>query len=647
MVMSMLLRPFRALREVWPLATAEPTSKRWLVGFALLFLAILPAESRAQPYVARHGMTSAQYQSEFNTWTSKGFRLTDVSGYNVAGQVRFAAIWEQKAGPAWVARHGMTSAGYQTEFNKWVGLGYRLVVVDGYESAGQAMYAALWEQKTGPAWVARHGMTSAGYQTEFTKWVGLGYRLRWVQGYGVGSTAYYAAIWEKSTGPAWVARHGLTSAQYQTAFNTFVGQGYRLTHVSGYDVGGVAYYAAIWEATSGPAWVARHGMTSQGYQGEFVDRSIQGYRLKLVDGYETSSSARYTAIWQAEPNAVTGKYCKNAQCFDLDRFADELEDSLQGNVVKYGFEVRRGLSVIRRAQGPKRTAADPPAQSFTAFDRFNPASVSKTVTAVATLQLLSKKGISINAPIHLYLPTNWNLPSSSQTITFKEVLNHTSGLRDENAGGYQYQHMKALLEQGIHLTDKVSHYANVNYAVLRILVASLDGYGDWINNPGPNTAARFISYVNGNVFSPLGIYDVQYKPAATAPTLFYPNPPGAAHGTAYGDWSLIPGSAGTQASVHELTIFGAATFKGMLISATMLSSLEQYSLGFGNYGTMPDGSKCWGKGGFFPGSMNGGAELRSVLVHCDNGVTGMLVINGTLDAKTSFLDAQKAAFAPQ
>jgi hypothetical protein len=75
--------------------------------------------------------------------------------------------------------------------------------------------------------------------------------------------------------------------------------------------------------------------------------------------------------------------------------------------------------------------------------------------------------------------------------------------------------------------------------------------------------------------------------------------------------------------------------------------LKQYGLGFGDYGVMPDGSQCWGKGGYFPGSMNGGAQLSSVIVHCDNGVTGMLVINGEVSAGTSFLDAQEAAFLPQ
>ena len=61
---------------------------------------------------------------------------------------------------------------------------------------------------------------------------------------------------------------------------------------------------------------------------------------------------------------------------------------------------------------------------------------------------------------------------------------------------------------------------------------------------------------------------------------------------------------------------------------------------------MPDGSKCWGKGGSSR-EFDGGAEESSVIVHCDNGVTGMLVINGTLSAKTSFLNAQAAAFVTQ
>jgi hypothetical protein len=62
----------------------------------------------------------------------QGYRLKLVSGYQVAGQDFYAAIWEKTAGPAFVARHGMTADGYQQEFDKWTGQGYRLTLVSGY-----------------------------------------------------------------------------------------------------------------------------------------------------------------------------------------------------------------------------------------------------------------------------------------------------------------------------------------------------------------------------------------------------------------------------------------------------------------------------------------------------------------------------------
>ena len=44
----------------------------------------------------------------------------------------------------------------------------------------------------------------------------------------------------------WQARHGMTSPEYQQAFDDLKGQGYRLVEVSGYSVGAQDLYAAIW-----------------------------------------------------------------------------------------------------------------------------------------------------------------------------------------------------------------------------------------------------------------------------------------------------------------------------------------------------------------------------------------------------------------
>ena len=178
----------------------------WQISICLVLLLCCAAISNAQALQARHGMTSSQYQSEFNNLTSQGYRLVYVSGYTANNQERFAAIWEKKSGPAWVSHHGMTSAQYQSAFNQYTNQGYRLTLVNGYTVNDQDRYVAIWEQKPGPIWVAHHGMTSAQYQSAFNNYVRNGFRLSHVSGYAVNDQACYAAIWEKESGPAWVAR---------------------------------------------------------------------------------------------------------------------------------------------------------------------------------------------------------------------------------------------------------------------------------------------------------------------------------------------------------------------------------------------------------------------------------------------------------
>ncbi|MBT9312835.1 hypothetical protein [Leptothoe kymatousa] len=279
LVSPLLAVPASALDQVaapQTVAQNTPTAK---------YAAIWRKTNRQVPWVAHHGMTSSQYQAKFDQYVADGYRLVDVSGYSVGDQARYAAIWVKRSGPAWVARHGMTSSQYQARFNQYVADGYRLVDVSGYSVGNQTRYAAIWEKRSGPAWVARHGMTSSQYQARFDQYVADGYRLVHVSGYRVGNQARYAAIWEKRSGPAWVARHGMSSSQYQAKFDELTADGYRLAHVSGYRVNGRDRYAAIWEKRSGSAWVARHGMSSSGYQSAFNNYVDDGYRLISVSGY--------------------------------------------------------------------------------------------------------------------------------------------------------------------------------------------------------------------------------------------------------------------------------------------------------------------------------------------------------------------------
>jgi hypothetical protein len=168
----------------------------------------------------------------FDQLRAKGYRLIHIHGYSVGEEALYAAIWEQGEGPSWQARHGMSAAEYQQTFNELAGEGYRLIVVSGYEVDHEARYAAIWEQRTGPALQARHGLTAAEYQSTFDAMAADGFRLTYVTSYFVCTHTLYAGIWEQRAGPAWQARHGLTEAQYQRTFNELITAGYKLTLVN-------------------------------------------------------------------------------------------------------------------------------------------------------------------------------------------------------------------------------------------------------------------------------------------------------------------------------------------------------------------------------------------------------------------------------
>jgi hypothetical protein len=237
-------------------------------------------------------MSSEQYQQNFDKLGKEGYRLVQVSGYGVDRQDLYSAIWEKASGPPQVARHGMSSEQYQQEFDRLSKGGYRLVLVSGYSVGGQDRYAAIWNKTGGPAQVAHHRMRSKEYQQLFDNLAKEGFRLVQVSGYNVypsdGDQDRYAAIWEKASGPPQVTHHGMSSEQYQQEFDRQSKEGYRLVQVSAYNVGERARYAAIWEKTAGPGQVARHGMSSEQYQQEFDQLSKEGYRLVQVSGTSIS-----------------------------------------------------------------------------------------------------------------------------------------------------------------------------------------------------------------------------------------------------------------------------------------------------------------------------------------------------------------------
>jgi hypothetical protein len=259
-------------------------------------------EFAADHWEARHGLSSRDYQASFDDLVgNQNMVLSCISGYEEEGEARYAAIWEKKSAPApFAARHGLTSAEHQQLFTDLPAQGYYPVLVNGYVVGGEDCYASIWHQGGAPEWAARHGLSGADYQDQFDQLTTQGFAPVWVSGYGDADSARYAAIFYKSPPyPEWHARHGLSSADYQATFDALAGQGFEPRVVSGYGGSGDAHYAAIFaKPPRSVAWQARHGLDSAQYQQLFSDLPPEQLRPTLVNGFNAAGTVRFASIWE-------------------------------------------------------------------------------------------------------------------------------------------------------------------------------------------------------------------------------------------------------------------------------------------------------------------------------------------------------------
>jgi CubicO group peptidase (beta-lactamase class C family) len=157
----------------------------------------------------------------------------------------------------------------------------------------------------------------------------------------------------------------------------------------------------------------------------------------------------------------------------------------------------------------------------TATDKtlYNIASISKTVTATAILQLYEKSLIDLDDDIDNYLPFSVRHPQYPDIpITFKMLLSHQSGLSEDPENFYKYFppdrcHIPLypwietyLNPQGNNYTSKIwsddapgetFHYANIGFALIGYLVEAITGQS-------------FHQYCKDNIFIPLKMHNTSY-----------------------------------------------------------------------------------------------------------------------------------------
>lgn len=464
--------------------------------FCLQFVLMAPMDSQAQAWSARHGLSGPQYQQAFTQMLQQGYRPTVVSGYTTNSQPTYAAIWEKVNGPVAEYRHGLSAAAYQSTFTSLTAQGFRPVYINGFAANGTDLYNAIFQKTAGPAYVARHGITEADYQKIYTDYVPQGYRPLSISAYTVNGQHRFAGIWEKKAGPEWVARHGLTSTQYQTEFTKFTAQGFRLKCITGYGSSNNPLYAAVWEKmANSPAWLARHGMNGNFYQYQFDNFYYQGYRPIYLNVFNPGNGALFNTLW-------TTTVMSSGDRSKIDNDINNYMSS--NNIPGLAFAViRQGRLVFAKGYG---TANQSTGEPVGPNHRFRIASVSKPMTALGIMTLVEAGKLSLDATVFGSngILSAYTIPARNNNIKeikVRHLLNHTSGFR--NAIGdpvfmnYNMNHSQliqwALNNDSItQIAGTAYTYSNFNYILLGRIIEAKSGQG-------------YEQYLRNNVFNKCGV----------------------------------------------------------------------------------------------------------------------------------------------
>jgi len=174
--------------------------------------------------------------------------------------------------------------------------------------------------------------------------------------------------------------------------------------------------------------------------------------------------------------------------------------SIPGAVVLIGHN---GQVVHRKAFG--RREVEPQSEAMTTDTIFDVASLTKCmVTGVAMTQLIEQRKIGLDEPVVKILPEF--AANGKAAITIRELLTHTSGLREDLDLTHEWQgretaYRMAMQERPLHAPGTHFSYSDINYIVLGFVVEKISGLS-------------LDEYAARNIFAPLGMTETRYLPPA-------------------------------------------------------------------------------------------------------------------------------------
>jgi len=351
--------------------------------------------STTQPipeFVAYYDVSGSQHQQRFNDLYGRGFRIISLTVYGDRGQPRYAAVWVRRPGPRWAAVHGIDASGFQEAFNTWARRGFKPTIVAATGPSDNPVFAAVFEETREPIPLTRHGLISGSDSDPRTieYWLKEARGRDWIPTtlaiYGSARDPQFAVVFEPNRDNiAWgIGGLNQTADEYQTSFNLLTSVWNRPAYVA---VSPAARYVSLFRDDQNGPWIARHGMTSAGYQAEFDRWVAEGYYPIMVQAGGAGSGTRFAAIFARRESALPRSFTMTGP--DSSQPVDNvIRTFMRQNAVRQAAIaiVKDGRLVY--ARGFTWAEEGYPITQPTTF--FRVASCSKVLTSIAIHQLIQE-----------------------------------------------------------------------------------------------------------------------------------------------------------------------------------------------------------------------------------------------------------------
>jgi hypothetical protein len=237
----------------------------------------------------------SQVQQCFDTWTHRARQPVTVVGTNAGGTIYYSGSFQPSTGIGWAQWVNQNSTQYQNQFNSYASQGWRPDAIELVWGGSDWRFNSIWRPAEG-GFVSYTGMSLATLNAQQSSLSAQGYVPVDLSGNDSGGTPFFNATWVYMASSGQSITTNITGATYSSMFNTMAAAGKRPARVSAYNNGGTTNYAVLWQSSAGLNGFASYiGQSQSGFVSLNNSLNAQGFRLKYISANNNVFNGNWTA----------------------------------------------------------------------------------------------------------------------------------------------------------------------------------------------------------------------------------------------------------------------------------------------------------------------------------------------------------------